>query len=57
MAEYGCFSQLHPGTKLRIIGLNNYVLDFTNLYVLGNSTNPLGLVHLSSESIANLAGE
>jgi len=44
MEDYGYFSILHPGTKLRVIGLNTYSCDFPNLYLLGNSTDPLGML-------------
>lgn len=44
MAKYGYYSQLHPGTNLRVIGLNNYANDFSNLYIWGNSTDPFGQV-------------
>eukprot|EP01022_Parablepharisma_sp_SALTPOND_P013853 TRINITY_DN1859_c0_g1_i2.p1 TRINITY_DN1859_c0_g1~~TRINITY_DN1859_c0_g1_i2.p1 ORF type:complete len:369 (-),score=17.11 TRINITY_DN1859_c0_g1_i2:675-1781(-) len=40
----GCYSQLHPGTKLRIVGVNDLVHDTLNSYLWKNSTNPLGVV-------------
>eukprot|EP01022_Parablepharisma_sp_SALTPOND_P017031 TRINITY_DN2634_c0_g1_i1.p2 TRINITY_DN2634_c0_g1~~TRINITY_DN2634_c0_g1_i1.p2 ORF type:complete len:165 (-),score=16.08 TRINITY_DN2634_c0_g1_i1:831-1325(-) len=55
-AKYGCFSMLHPGTRLKIIGLNNFVLDFTNLYLWGNSTNPFGLVLIKLSKAKTIAG-
>lgn len=36
--NYGRFSEVINGTRLRIIGLNNFVMDFTNLYMYKNST-------------------
>ncbi|MDR3548656.1 MAG: hypothetical protein P4M11_10405 [Candidatus Pacebacteria bacterium] len=47
MADYGFFSQVHPGTKLKIVGMNSYLSDFTNLYLWGNSTDPYGFVQSS----------
>eukprot|EP01022_Parablepharisma_sp_SALTPOND_P015628 TRINITY_DN2227_c0_g1_i1.p1 TRINITY_DN2227_c0_g1~~TRINITY_DN2227_c0_g1_i1.p1 ORF type:complete len:592 (-),score=27.80 TRINITY_DN2227_c0_g1_i1:44-1762(-) len=41
MAETGYFSQVHPGTNLKVIALNTFVLDFNNAYLWGNATNPL----------------
>jgi hypothetical protein len=38
------YSQLHPGTKLRIIGLNTFVYLNTNKYLFGNSSDPMGIV-------------
>eukprot|EP00826_Nyctotherus_ovalis_P042164 TRINITY_DN430_c0_g1_i4.p1 TRINITY_DN430_c0_g1~~TRINITY_DN430_c0_g1_i4.p1 ORF type:complete len:583 (-),score=105.81 TRINITY_DN430_c0_g1_i4:249-1997(-) len=40
----GCFSQLHPGTNLRIIGLFPLVSDMMNPYIWGNSTNILNVI-------------
>jgi len=40
----GSYSQLHPGTKLRIIGLNDLVHDTMNSFLWKNATNPLGTV-------------
>jgi len=42
--NYGYFSILHPGTKLRVIGLNTFASDFANVYLIANSTDPLGLL-------------
>eukprot|EP00826_Nyctotherus_ovalis_P040434 TRINITY_DN3990_c0_g1_i7.p4 TRINITY_DN3990_c0_g1~~TRINITY_DN3990_c0_g1_i7.p4 ORF type:complete len:166 (+),score=57.82 TRINITY_DN3990_c0_g1_i7:753-1250(+) len=41
MGKYGYFSQLFPGTQLRVIGLNSQVNDFANIFLLGNATDPL----------------
>ena len=40
----GSYSQLHPGTKLRIIGLNDLVHDSVNTYLWKNATDPWGVV-------------
>jgi len=40
----GCYSQLHPGTNLRIIGLNPLAADMMNPYLWRNATNPWGIV-------------
>jgi len=40
--KYGRFSELVKGTKLRIIGLNNFVMDFTNTFLFSNVTDALG---------------
>ncbi len=40
----GSYSQLHPGTKLRIIGINDLVHDTMNSFLWRNTTNPLGIV-------------
>eukprot|EP01022_Parablepharisma_sp_SALTPOND_P010637 TRINITY_DN1438_c0_g1_i1.p7 TRINITY_DN1438_c0_g1~~TRINITY_DN1438_c0_g1_i1.p7 ORF type:complete len:138 (-),score=7.73 TRINITY_DN1438_c0_g1_i1:774-1187(-) len=42
--ETGCYSQLHPGTTLRIIGLFPLAADSMNPYLWKNSTNPWKLV-------------
>jgi len=39
--EYGRFSELVNDTKLRIIGLNNFVMDYTNVYLYENATDAL----------------
>jgi sphingomyelin phosphodiesterase len=41
MAKYGYFAQMFPGTKLKVIGLNSQVNDFANMFLMGNSTDPL----------------
>jgi len=40
--KYGRYSQLHPGTNLRIIVLNSFVQDATNSYTWINSTDIMG---------------
>jgi len=40
-SKTGYYSQLHPDSKLRIICLNTFVLDFNNVYLWGNATNPM----------------
>ena len=42
MRKYGRFSELVKGTKLRIIGLNNFVMDYTNIFLFANATDSLG---------------
>ncbi len=56
MRRYGCFAQLHPGTKLKIIGLNNYIMDFTNIYLWGNATDPYGRVVYFRGFVVGMAG-
>ena len=51
MRRYGRFSELVPGTQLRIIGLNNFVMDFTNTFLLPNSTDPLGQLKWLEEEL------
>ncbi len=46
MEERGYYSMVHPGTKLRVVGLNMYFMDITNLYLLANSTDPMGMVFI-----------
>ena len=41
MREHGYFAELYKNTKLKIIGLNTQATDFANLYLMGNSTDPL----------------
>eukprot|EP00830_Metopus_es_P007475 TRINITY_DN170_c0_g3_i1.p1 TRINITY_DN170_c0_g3~~TRINITY_DN170_c0_g3_i1.p1 ORF type:complete len:654 (-),score=102.60 TRINITY_DN170_c0_g3_i1:24-1892(-) len=38
--KMGCYSQLHPNSKLRIIGLFPLAMDATNPYLWKNATNP-----------------
>ncbi len=38
--KYGCYSQLHPGTSLRILGLFPLVADALNPFIWKNSTDP-----------------
>eukprot|EP00826_Nyctotherus_ovalis_P057882 TRINITY_DN7929_c0_g1_i1.p1 TRINITY_DN7929_c0_g1~~TRINITY_DN7929_c0_g1_i1.p1 ORF type:complete len:561 (-),score=134.46 TRINITY_DN7929_c0_g1_i1:106-1788(-) len=40
--KYGRFSERVNGTRLRIIGLNNFVMDYTNLFLYENGTDALG---------------
>ncbi len=40
----GCYSMLHPGTKLRIVALNPLLFDSMNMYLWKNTTNPLNVV-------------
>ena len=57
--KMGSYSQLHPGTKLRIIGLNTLVYDMMNSYLWKNATNPLGVVrfpNVFSLLLAHMAG-
>ena len=42
MRKYGRYVQLHPGTKLRVIGLNSFVQDAMNSYTWRNATDPMG---------------
>ena len=42
----GCYSQLHPDTKLRIVALNPYVSLADNRYTWGNQTDPMGVVRI-----------
>ncbi len=50
MMRYGRMSELVPGTRLRIIGLNHFGMDFTNTFLWANSTDPFGQVlsHIGS---------
>ena len=48
----GSYSQLYPGTKLRIIGVNDLVYDSLNSYLWRNATNPWGVVHIASTIVA-----
>ncbi len=41
MSKYGYYSQLVPGTKLKVIALNTFLMDFNNVYLWGNATNPM----------------
>ena len=50
------YSQLHPGTKLRIIGLNPFVHLTVNKYLWGNQTDPAGVVRSHQELVASVAG-
>ncbi len=38
--HYGRYSQIHPGTSLRIIGLNTFVFDCINSYIWSNNSDP-----------------
>ena len=38
--QYGRYSQLHPGTTLRILAINSFVFDSLNSYLWGNNTDP-----------------
>lgn len=40
--NYGRFSERVNGTRLRIIGLNNFVMDYTNLFLYENGTDAFG---------------
>ncbi len=40
----GCYSQLHPGTKLRMIGIFPLAADMMNPFLWRNATNPWGIV-------------
>ena len=40
----GCYSQLHPGSNLRIIGLFALAVDMMNPYLWNNMTNPWKIV-------------
>ena len=42
MRRFGRYSQLHPGTKLRIIGLNGFVRGATNSFIWSNITDRWG---------------
>ena len=42
MRKCGHYSQLHPGTKLRIIALNSFVRGSTNSYIWDNTTDVCG---------------
>jgi len=44
--EIGSFSQLHPGTSLRVIGLFPLTMDLSNSYMWSNMTDPWDLVML-----------
>ncbi len=48
----GCYSQLHPFTRLRIIGLNDFVHDTMNSYLWKNQTNPLGVLDWLEKRLA-----
>jgi hypothetical protein len=40
----GCFSQVHPGTSLRVIGLFPLAIDLSNRYMWTNMSDPWNLV-------------
>jgi len=42
MKKCGHYSQLHPGTKLRIVALNSFVRGSTNSYLWDNTTDVCG---------------
>ena len=44
-SKTGSYSMRHPGTNLRIIGLNPFPVDSMNSYIWKNTTNPLGIVY------------
>ncbi len=57
--KLGSYTQLHPGTRLRIIALNDFVHDIMNSHIWKNQTNPLGLVSclaFSHSVVVGLAG-
>lgn len=43
-SKTGCYSMLHPGTTLRIIGINPLPIDAANPYNWKNSTNKWNIV-------------
>lgn len=51
MRKYGRYTQLHPGTTLRIIALNTLVLDATNSYIWKNMTDQLGQLRWLRETL------
>ena len=51
----GYYTMLHPGTNLRIIGLNPLLVDSGNPYLWKNSTNKWGFVRLFV-NIVNMGG-
>ncbi len=40
----GCYSQLHPNSSLRMVVLSPFVYLGENAFVLGNQSDPLGMV-------------
>ena len=57
--ELGCYSQLHPGTNLRMLMLNPFVGDAMNGFLFKNATNPWHVVFFKlyhTDGIARLAG-
>eukprot|EP00831_Metopus_contortus_P036069 TRINITY_DN2861_c0_g1_i1.p1 TRINITY_DN2861_c0_g1~~TRINITY_DN2861_c0_g1_i1.p1 ORF type:complete len:331 (+),score=16.63 TRINITY_DN2861_c0_g1_i1:238-1230(+) len=51
MRKYGRYSQLHPGTNLRIIGLTSFVQDVLNSYIYGNITDRLGQLRWLNQTL------
>ena len=47
----GVYSQLHPGTKLRIIGLNPFVMLSVNAYLWTSISDPLGILQWLEEEL------
>eukprot|EP00826_Nyctotherus_ovalis_P040240 TRINITY_DN3943_c0_g1_i2.p1 TRINITY_DN3943_c0_g1~~TRINITY_DN3943_c0_g1_i2.p1 ORF type:complete len:567 (+),score=111.55 TRINITY_DN3943_c0_g1_i2:143-1843(+) len=53
MRRYGRFSELVKGTSLRIIGLNNFVMDYTNIYLFNNATDAMGQLAWLEQELAS----
>ncbi len=51
MRRYGYFAQILPGTSLKVIGLNGYLMDPYNTYIWGNATDPFGFVIICERKI------
>ncbi len=52
MRKYGRYTQLHPGTKLRIVALNNFVESSKNTFMWDNSTDIWGELAWLEETLA-----
>jgi len=48
----GVYSQLHPGTKLKVIGLNPFVMLSTNPYLWNGKSDPLGILTWLEKELA-----
>jgi Calcineurin-like phosphoesterase len=49
----GRYSQLHPGTKLRIVAINTFLYDVLNSYLWKNSTDPQQNIEWIEKTLSN----